>query len=337
MNAIACLLVILIHVLSLGISSANAASWQAALIYFPSRISAFVVPLFLYTGAVKMARQFEHTEITWNVYLRYCLRRIFKIYVPYVLWVIIYYICFWKIGYVRGDIHEFFSGLFLGNLSAPFYYIVVVMQFYFLMPLWVLLVRRFPAYLAIGIGMLSMLCMQQCEYVLSLVGISFTHTDLLFPSYLIFWLAGLYVGKYYEKAASVLLQRRGQLLCAVLIVFCAALAYLQYSRDVYFSNLNAIKIVADLFSIALLHHICLRLQDAPERIRRLLEKLYQSSFFVYLSHCLFLTLATEFLLRRGIRSLSVLLPVRFLVSYSVPFVLYALWHAVTKKRKPLDR
>ena len=55
MNAIACLLVILIHVLSLGISSVTPTSWQAAVIYFPWRLAAFVVPMFLYTGAVKMA------------------------------------------------------------------------------------------------------------------------------------------------------------------------------------------------------------------------------------------------------------------------------------------
>ena len=157
----------------------------------------------------------------------------------------------------------------------------------------------------------------------------------MFPSYLIYWLVGLYVGNGYEKAASVLMQKRGQILCVVVIVFCALPAYIQYAHDIYLFHLNAIKIVADLFSIALLHHICLRLQEAPEKIQRFLQKLYRSSFFVYLSHCLFMTLATEFLLRRGIQDLTVLLLVRFLVSYSVPFALYALWHAVTNRGKRL--
>ena len=130
MNAIACLLVILIHVLSLGISSVTPTSWQAAVIYFPWRLAAFVVPMFLYTGAVKMALHFMDTEITFGGYLRYMLQRVQKIYLPYVLWVVIYYLCFLRIGYVRGEPQEFFAYLLLGNLSSPFYYIVIVMQFY---------------------------------------------------------------------------------------------------------------------------------------------------------------------------------------------------------------
>ena len=89
MNAIACLLVILIHVLSIGISSVTPSSWQAAVIYFPWRLAAFVVPMFLYTGAVKMALHFMDRELTLGGYLRYMLQRIQKIYLPYVLWVVI--------------------------------------------------------------------------------------------------------------------------------------------------------------------------------------------------------------------------------------------------------
>lgn len=326
MHAIASLLVILIHVLSLGLSSLNTASWQAAMLFFPSRLASFVVPMFLYTGAIKMAQQFRNEQLSMRGYLRYILRRIWKIYVPYVLWVVIYYLCFLRIGYVNGDIREFFTAIFLGNLSAPFYYIVVVMQFYFLMPLWIFMVRRIPAHFAVGIGLLSMLCMEQGAYLLPMAGIPFSHGDLMFPSYLIYWLVGLYVGNSYEKAAPVLKQKRGMILCGAVIVFCAVPAYIQYAYNIYLFHLNAIKIVADLFSIVLLHHICFRLQGAPKKIRCLLQKLGRSSFFVYLSHCLFMTLATEFLLCKGIQAVSVQLSVRFLVSYTVPFAFCALWH-----------
>lgn len=58
-NAVSCLLVILIHVLSIGITTLDKTSWQLALIYFPWNLSAFVVPGFLFTGAVKLAIQLE--------------------------------------------------------------------------------------------------------------------------------------------------------------------------------------------------------------------------------------------------------------------------------------
>ena len=320
MNAIACLLVILIHVLSIGISSVTPSSWQAAVIYFPWRLAAFVVPMFLYTGAVKMALHFMDRELTLGGYLRYMLQRIQKIYLPYVLWVVIYYACFLRIGYVRGEGREFFSYLLLGNLSSPFYYIVIVMQFYLLLPFWLWMVKHIPAYLALGVSLLTFFFMQQFSYILSLGGIDFPYSDRIFLTYLLFWVAGLYVGKHYDLVTTSLSGGPGQVICGVVVLVCAGLAYLQYSV-----NLNDVKLVADLLSIALVHAVCLRLAHAPGTLRRGLERLYQSSFFVYLSHCLFLTLGTYFLQRRGVAALSALLAARLLLCYTLPFLAYFLY------------
>ena len=221
MNGAACLLVILIHVLSLGISSADPRSWQAAVIYLPWRLASFVVPMFLYTGAVKLVLKFGDTPITPGLWLRYFGQRLRKIYLPYVLWVVIYYACFLPIHYVLGTPEEFFSYLLLGTLSAPFYYIIIVMQFYFLMPLWMWVVRRLPAYLSLGLSLLVMFVMQQFSYLLSLGGVDFPYADRIFPTYLLYWVAGLYVGRHYDRAVRTLDRPAGQGLCLAGAVLCA--------------------------------------------------------------------------------------------------------------------
>ena len=58
-NGIACLLVILIHVLSLGVVSLRPGTWQGFCVFLPWRISQFVVPAFLFSGAVKMSLTFS--------------------------------------------------------------------------------------------------------------------------------------------------------------------------------------------------------------------------------------------------------------------------------------
>lgn len=328
MNAAACLLVILIHVLSLGITSADPRSWQAAVLYFPWRLAAFVVPMFLYTGAVKMARQFPGREVTARGYVRYFLSRVRKIYVPYAIWVVIYYAVFLKIGYVRGSVREFFSYLVIGNLSSPFYYVVIVMQFYLLMPVWRWMLRRVPAYLAMGVSVLAAFCMQQSAYLLSLLGVDFPYSDRIFLTYMLYWTAGLYVGKYYEAAESAIRNSSGRLACGAVIVLCAGLGYAQYAAGVYLFNLNDVKMVSDLLSILLLHGVCLELDRAPAALRAGLDRIYDSSFFVYLSHCLFLTLATAYLQRLGVTRLSLLLPARFFTCYTVPFLLCRVYRRV---------
>lgn len=325
MNAVACLCVILIHVLSIGIAQADRSSWQAAVIYFPWRLAAYVVPMFLYTGAVKMACQFQDKTVTAQSWIRYCLQRIRKIYLPYVLWVVIYYLVFMVINYVRGDWEEFFSYLWLGNLASPFYYIIIVMQFYLLMPIWVWMLRHIPAYLGITVSLLVTLCMQQFPNLLSLAGIEFAYTDRLFPTYLIFWVIGLYVGQHYDQVRKVLDRGEGRILSAAAILFCVLFGYLQYAKSFYLFNLNDLKLISDLLSIVLLHSICIRLTKTESKLGNALSWIYQSSFFVYLSHCLFMTVATAFLQGRGVVGLFPLILLRSLVCYTIPFLAYWLY------------
>lgn len=322
MNAVACLLVILIHVLSLGVSQADPTAWQAAAIYIPWKLAAFVVPMFLYTGAVKLAGQYGGRKISPGIYLRYLLRRLRKIYVPYAVWVAVYYLYFLRIRYVEGSIREFVSYLLLGNLSSPFYYIVTVMQFYALMPLWVWMLEHVRPYAAVIAGLLVTFCMGQLAAVLSHFGIAFLYTDRIFPTYLVFWVAGLYVGKRYDAFAPTVREPATCAVCAAGVAVCCAIAYWQYACGLYIFNVNSIKPFADLLSIILVHAVSLKSAQSGGLCGKLLDKVYQASFFVYLSHCLFLHDVTRRLQDAGVTELSVLLPVRFAVCYTVPFLLY---------------
>ena len=167
--------------------------------------------------------------------------------------------------------------------------------------------------------------MQQFSYILSLGGIDFSYSDRVFLTYLLFWVAGLYVGKHYDRVTAAFSGGLGQVVCGAVVLLCAGLAYLQYSGHSLGLDLNDVKLVADLLSIALVHSICLRLGRASKVLRRGLQRLYQSSFFVYLSHCLFLTLGTAFLQRRGVAALSALLAARLLLCYTLPFLAYFLY------------
>lgn len=323
MNAIACLLVILIHVLSLGITRADPKAWQSAVIFFPWKLAAFVVPMFLYTGAVKTAWQFGDKELTPETYLRYVLRRFRKTYIPYVVWVVIYYLFFLSIHYVRGELREFVSYLLLGNLSSPFYYIVIVMQFYVLLPLWVWLLRHVRANVAVIASLLITLSVGRLGALLAYFGVEFLYTDRIFPTYLAFWVAGLYTGKHYDAFLPTARERSTRAVCLLAIAFCSVVAYWQYSSGAYIFHLDTLKLFSDLLSIILVHTIALKVVPLSGKFpERLLDRVYQASFFVYLSHCLFLECATKVLQRLGATKLSILLLARFAVCYTAPFLLY---------------
>lgn len=321
MNAIACLLVILIHVLSVGIVEAEPDSWQAAVIYFPWRFAAFVVPMFLYTAAVKLARQYGGADLSLRLYLRYVLRRLQKIYVPYVLWVLVYYAYYIHRGYVAGNLRELLSYIRIGNLSSPFYFVIIIMQFYLTMPLWVWMLRHVPAWVGIGVGLFVTLCMFQAAAFASHFGVTVQYTDRCFLTYSVFWIAGLYVGKYYDSVVPALRRRWTWLLSGGAVAVYCIFFYLQYANGITLYGTSGIKTAADLLSILLLHAVGLRLAERPGPANKVLDSVYRYSFSVYLCHCLFLTALEAHLPRLGITRLSAVLSIRALVCYTLPFLL----------------
>lgn len=336
-NAIACLFVVLIHVLSVGITGLQRDTVQAAIVFFPWKLAAYVVPGFLFTGAVKMALGFDDTRITPRIYAVYMLRRILKIWLPYVLWVGIYYLYFLRIGWVEAGFDVFASYVFLGNLSSPFYYVVTVMQFYALMPLWKWLTAKIPCWIALPTAAMITLGMLYSEGILSYAGIDFPWRDRVFLSYLIFWMLGLYVGRHYDTVRRALKEHaKAAAALAVPVLLYAVGMWFQYAKGIYLFDGNVIKMFSDCMTIGMMLLLSIAIADrAPALIKKPIGFIYRASFTVYLSHCLFLQLASAAISRFGIADIGVQLVLRAAVCYTAPFVLWYVWYLIQKGTKTL--
>lgn len=332
-NAICCILVVLIHVLSHAVSTAEPTSLAAAAVYFPWRLSAFVVPAFLFSGAVKMARGFDR-PLTPRRYGGYLLGRIRKIYLPFVIWNVIYYLAFLSIGFVRGSGAEFFSYLLTGSLASPFYYVIIVMQFYALLPLWRWVVERLSWHTALLCAGVITAVSPGLGNLAGQFGLSFPYSDRIFTSYLLFWVMGLYVGRNYDSLGEQLSGNRpGRLLGILALGLYALLSYLGHKRGLYFGNLEMLKLFADCISIFLLLDLCVFIRDKLPLLHKPLHFLHRASFFVYLSHCLFLTLYTNQAQAAGSQRISTLLIGRAVWCYGGSIGLYALWELAGKLAK----
>lgn len=331
-NAIACLLVILIHVLSVGITSLEKTSLQLAVIYLPWKLAAYVVPGFLFTGAVKMALGFDDRTLTLSGYAKYVRRRIAKIYLPYVLWVGIYYLYFLRIGWVKPGIDVFLRYVFVGDLSSPFYYIVTVMQFYLLMPLWRWMTKRIPWFAGILTAGLITLAMLYSEGILAQMGISFAYRDRVFPSYLIFWVLGLYAGKYYDTVREALKRHTASVFAMLIPVLLYGIGMLvQHAKGIWLFDGNVIKMFSDCMTICVMLTLCILISDrAADAVQKPLAFIYRASFTVYLSHCLFLQIITSAIGALGVTDIGLQLVLRAAVCYTAPFVLWYGWYWAKK-------
>lgn len=324
LNAIACLMVVFIHVTSYGIVHAAPDSVQAALVYFPWRLAACVVPVFLFSSAVKMAFQYEE-HYTLREYAGYVAGRVRSIYLPYAGWNLIYYVVFVLLGYYSVSVLGFTKMLVLGSMSAPFYYIVLAMQFYLLKPLWFWIIRHLRWYVAIPSAVIVTFLSLYLNAFLGLCGINFPYIDRIFATYLVFWVVGLYAGRHWEQLTESLAGAgKSVALAAGIVLLTAVIPYLQYAKGIWLVDTTYHKVLMDLLSIIVLLWVSLKLRGAGERVRKCLMFISSASFFIYLSHCLFLTLTEHFLPLVGVTKISVVLVIRALVCYGVPLSLYAL-------------
>lgn len=330
-NAIACLLVVLIHVLSHAISNADRTSWQAAAAYFPWRLSAFVVPGFLFTGAIKMSLGFDNA-MGLRDYLRYVLGRFRRIWLPYALWHTVYFLVFLRIGFVSPTWDAFFRNLLLGGISSPFYYVIIVMQFYLLQPLWRWMAKQVPWSVSLTAAALITLCALRVNAFLRPLGITIPYTDRMLPTYLLFWVFGLYVGRHYDSFTAQLSRRKWTVALAALPVLALSFAaYYTYRTNSYLTDLDSLKVFADLLSCQLLLAVCIGLNNAAPRLQRALGWISRASFFIYLTHCLFLTLITNSLMAAGLRDITLLTAARMVCCYGCPMLLYAILDRFLRK------
>lgn len=329
-NAIACLLVIFIHVVAIGISGLTVGSWQENILYLPWRLAAFVVPAFLFSGAVKMAQQIKFANDKDFSYFQYMAERCKTILLPYIAFCFIYFFTLGIMGYIPFDFNTLIRGMLTGDLSGQFYYIIIVIQFYILFPIWKHLVKNTPIWAGLPLSLIISMLSLKIPVYFEMFGINTAYIDRFCILYAFFWSIGLYVGKLYDVFYNSLYENRKTVFLLLIPVLCAAVInQIQLITRNFVLEMDFFKLLTDAMSILILLTICIILDksEIPVNIwlKNLLNKINRASYFVYLAHCLFITVATLQLQMRGINDIALLLLIRALLGYSMPFLLYILW------------
>ena len=298
MNVLLCLFVIFIHVSSHAVTWADKASWQYAAILVPWRLCACAVPGFFFLSGVK----FTLTMKPEFSYGRYILGRVKRVLVPYILCAAVYWVYFLYRNYMTFSVPEFLKLLADGNLSSHFYFIIAVMQFYLLAPLWRWLAKKFeqPEWMAAALVITLPVSLIYGQYLADFLlvfyqGGIFPYADRVFTTYLVWWVCGLAVGKYYERAVAAARAHFG----AVTILFVIGAAQNAYLSWLHFSGhmsiwwLETVHTLYVMSAVMFLLALAVKLADTKLPEFRLISLIDRTSFSIYLWHPLALYLADQ--------------------------------------------
>ncbi|OOB80339.1 MAG: hypothetical protein BEN19_05470 [Epulopiscium sp. Nuni2H_MBin003] len=275
-NVVFAMLVVFIHVSSEPITKLDTSSWQYLMVMFPWRLSAFVVQGFVLLSSLKFFLQPEITN-----YKKYYIRRVKTILIPYVLWNVVYYIYFCDREYFACKISDLINYILDGKLVAPFYFIIIIVQFYIFMPLWQKIYRVLNPWFLIGVSLIITLFVKDFT-------IPFMNR---IPAYLIFWTIGAVIGVNYTtfKKYIEIYSKHIAISFVIILSIQMYMAYNLYVLDnkILYTNQFHIAycISAIIFVLLIGRHVKSCIIDLLDNI----------TFDIYLSHCLFLFLINEYM------------------------------------------
>ncbi len=313
LNMLFCLLVICIHLLAPAISQLNKDSWQYITLFIPWRLASFVVPGFIMLSGIKIFHKYTLTPLKYWVFIK---GRILKILVPYSIAVTTYYSYFIHKGDLLFDVSEWLEYLLLGNLVSHFYFVVIIMQFYLLLPFFINYLKRYSPIFVIPLSIfITLLFKTYLPTMLNLCYPSapFAYNDRVFTSYLMYWVIGCYIGLYSESFKALVIKHKNLLLRQVLcFALCELiLGIMQFSRGIYIPFLESIHVMYILTSILALFAIAQAL-PAHWVATPILSTLNRCSYTVYLFHCLFIFIMNDWLYRHSINDVATALLLRSL-------------------------
>lgn len=312
MNILLCLLVIFIHTSGDAVVSYPIGTPSHLAVFIPWWIAGMAVYGFIFLSGLKLCL---HSGKEFHLG-RFYLGRVKTILLPYVLWVLIYFFIFNLANGTPLSLMTLIKGLLTGNITSHLYFIVVILQFYLLAPLWRWCVKKIHPLIALPIALLLMQLFRL--HLPALLPFEFPYFDRLFPSYLLFWLGGCYAGAYYEKFKSWI---------AAHPWLCTGAFILGTTADLFVGITNTIgnrylpiheESHLLFLAVAIPFSYLLGIKGSALYRKKGIALLDRSSFAIYLSHLLIMELiANKAILRFGIQSTALALGLRTLLTVGI--------------------
>lgn len=287
MNVAFTFAVILIHALSEPVTSLDRASMSYFAVYAPWKLLQFVTQAFVFLSGVKLFVGQKSIERVGHFYLA----RSKRVYVPYVIWVIIYYAYFVLIKWYSFSIKDLLGYIVFGDLASHFYFVVIIMQLYILTPLFkVLFEKCSPWVCSVYALFVSLIFGEHLGQILSTAvsGLELRYNDRLFTTYVFYFVIGAAVGMNYDRVISALERARG-LVYTAFFFFAAlnlTLSYLASCGRIYISFAYTMHFAYSVSAIAASLTFSRALARKRAKIPRIVEMIDRSSYMLYLSHIL---------------------------------------------------
>ena len=289
LNVVFCLMVIFIHVTSYPISSLPADSILMKILFSLQKLCGVAVYGFIFLSGLKL---FLNMPKKFDI-KKYYISRFKKIVVPYILFTIFYYVYESYRGYHTFNIKELLTFFINGNVECHLYFIVIITQFYILLPLW----RGLTKFKAIYVLPVALII----NIVFSTVFSGFAYNDRIFTSYLFYWLMGCFCGLNYEKFIRIIKNKKNIILILFLLFFVADTTLLYFSfigrLGLRSEIVEIIHLLHCIISVIFFYLVSLFAKQFKVSENGIIKAVNNASYEIYLVHIFFVHIANDMILK----------------------------------------
>ena len=323
LNVLFCVMVVFIHISSEAVTQMEHSSTLFWAVYVISRLCGFSVGGFVLLSGAKLMLNADDMHFG-----KFYLSRLLSVVLPYAAWVCIYYAYFCVSGSMSFSFRDLGHYILFGDLWAHFYFVVVIVQFYILAPLWVFLFKRANPVVAVAVALIITMLSENIDSVLQVFGLNaLGHNDILFTKYLCYWVAGCMIGRHYNEFTAYL-KNRWIVITFMFVIFTAMNAVLLVrciGNEPYW--MKNIYMLYAVFAILFWYMTAQIFGGQDGAWLKPLAGMDKMTYHIYLVHCLVLVVANNYMTSNGITNLVVRYRWRAVLVYGGSVLLCLLWFA----------
>jgi surface polysaccharide O-acyltransferase-like enzyme len=283
-RAVSALSIIMIHVSGVYTASSRSA-------YLINQLVRFAVPVFiLISGLLLSVSGYEYNGVSG--YLKFLSKRLKKIFIPYVLWSLIFILFNMRddLSPIRTDPGGFLADtgkkLLYGSAHAHLYFIIIILQLYLLFPV-LRALMKVHGRIVLAASFVLTLVFQTGVYLQAMEIMNFPAPILpnymFFPTWIFYFVFGIYFASRLESY-EVHAAKKTVLFAVAWVLSLVVLMADSRLTETFDLSIKPAVLLYSMVSFFLLYSLALRLKDSKLKILGGLDWISRQSFTIYLSH-----------------------------------------------------
>lgn len=314
-RGIACLAVVLVHITAGPVATLNPGSIHSIIFTILNRGSRFTTPTFIFLSGLTLFYSYEERDFKYGRFLK---RRFSATLIPYGIWSIVYFLYFYSKGIYSLSPKLFLENILLAKMSYHLYFILTITQFYILFGIFLYGYRRFNSHILLITSLIANLLFLKYR---TMPYFSMSYADRFFMTYIFFFSVGCYVAKNLSAIKKGVVKLRYLLLISYIsiVLYDSYLFYQYYIFQKPVDNFTVLLIwvIFATIAIGLLMALAINVLEKHKKVTNVLKTISKSSYYVYLSHPLILILSDNWLIERGIYSITGRAILNVIIVYSI--------------------